>query len=53
MRVQRFVLAAGFLSLTGIVHNQERPEWVRHVIAEGFSNQTVVAADFTETAAWM
>lgn len=28
-------------------HNQPGPEWVRHVIAEGFPTQTVVAADFT------
>ncbi len=26
---------------------QSRPDWVRHVIAEGFQTQTVVAADFT------
>jgi hypothetical protein len=47
MRANRFLLAAGFFSVAGIVHNQERPEWIRHVIAEGFPNQTAVAADFT------
>src|ERR1043166_9752115 len=41
------LLAAGFLGLAGNLYNQERPDWVRHVIAEGFSNQTAVAADFT------
>jgi len=47
MQPRRSLLMVGFLSLARIVHNEERPEWVRHVIAEGFSNQTAVAADFT------
>ena len=47
MRTRPLLLAAGFLGLAGNLHNQNRQEWVRHVIAEGFSNQTAVAADFT------
>ena len=42
-----FLLAVGFFGLAGNLCNQERAEWVRHVIAEGFSAQTAVAADFT------
>src|SRR5215510_11465989 len=47
MRARRLVLTAVFFGFSGVVHNQERPQWVRHVIAEGFPNQTAVAADFT------
>ena len=47
MRARRFLLAAGFLGLAGNLHNQDRPDWVRHLIAEGFPTQTAVAADFT------
>ena len=47
MRTRPLLLAAGFLGLAGNLLNQNREEWVRHVIAEGFSAQTAVAADFT------
>jgi hypothetical protein len=47
MKARQLLLLAGFVGVAGNLHNQERPEWVRHVIAEGFSAQTAVAADFT------
>src|SRR4051794_30085853 len=47
MRVRPFLPAVAFFGLAGNIYNQDRPEWVRHVIAEGFSTQTAVAADFT------
>jgi hypothetical protein len=46
MRSRILPLIAVF-ALAGNVHNQTGPDWVRHVIAEGFPNQTVVPADFT------
>jgi len=30
-----------------IYWNESQPKWVRHVVAEGFHNQTAIAADFT------
>ena len=41
MRARRLLLAAGFLGMAGIVHNQERPQWIRHVIPEGFRKRLV------------
>jgi FG-GAP-like repeat len=41
-----FLVAATILALAGPVRNQTGPEWVRHVIVEGFPTQTAVAADF-------
>ena len=43
----RLLLTLATFCLAGNVHDQPAPEWVRHVIAEGFPTQTVVAADFT------
>jgi hypothetical protein len=43
----RLIAIAAVLILTPGLQNQPRPDWVRHVIAEGFPTQTVVAADFT------
>jgi len=42
MRLPYFLLAIGVPSLSAA-----DPDWVRHVIAEGFRNQTAVAAEFT------
>jgi VCBS repeat protein len=47
MRAQPFLLAAVFFAFAGIAYDQDRPQWVRHVIAAGFPNQTAVAGDFT------
>ena len=47
MRARLFLLAVGFLGSSGYLHNQADPGWVRHVIAEGFPTQTVIAADFS------
>jgi hypothetical protein len=41
------LLLVAVVETAGNSHSQAHPEWVRHVIAEGFSTQTVVAADFT------
>lgn len=41
------MVAAGTLGLCTDLRTGPGPEWVRHVIAEGFPNQTAVAADFT------
>ncbi|MEA2874343.1 MAG: hypothetical protein QOH67_4319 [Hyphomicrobiales bacterium] len=41
------LLSVTLLTIAADVHNQPRPEWVRHVIAEGFQTQTVIATDFT------
>ena len=40
------VLIAAILAAAGNLQNQTGPEWVRHVIAQGFPTQTVVAGDF-------
>lgn len=40
-------LSVALLFCCDAVHNQPGPDWVRHVIADGFTTQTVVAADFT------
>ena len=41
------ITAAGMLALAADTPRVAGPEWAPHVIAEGFANQTVVAADFT------
>src|SRR5450756_1546875 len=39
-------LAAGVFGLSANPQARQGPDWVRHVIAEGFPNQTAVAGDF-------
>jgi len=41
------LFAGILLSFPSNLHNEPGPEWVRHVIAEGFPTQTVVPGDFT------
>jgi hypothetical protein len=41
------LVAIAMFSIGRNAQNQPGPEWVRHVIAEGFPTQTVAAADFT------